>query len=174
MTRQPCLTRSHTALRSPRALCVAGRLTLCCVHVRRRCAACCAACLPVKLAVTRARQVLPLSALLLLLLQLRGYTLSLCLFVCSGFIFFLFYFANLSIFFLRSFCFGVCVCVCMRALSYVLSLSLSVTCRPGKAVPAVAAAVAITACCCLLCACSFPRISNLDFDEILLPAASLS
>lgn len=138
MTRQPCSTRSHTALRSPRALCMAGRLTLCCVHVRRRCAACCAACLPVKLAVTRARQVLPLSALLLLL-QLRGYTLSLCLFVCSGFIFFFVLFCKHRFFFFVHFAL-VYVCVCMRALSYVRSLSLcNVSTRQSSA------------CCCCCC-----------------------
>lgn len=141
MTRQPCSTRSHTALRSPRALCMAGRLTLCCVHVRRRCAACRAACLPVKLAVTRARQVLPLPALLLLLLQLRGYTLSLCLFVCSGFISFFVLFCKLIDFF-SSFILLWFMCVCVYARSLIRSLSLSlcnVSTRQSSA------------CCCCCC-----------------------
>lgn len=62
--------------------------------------------------------------------------------------------------FISIFCFvhfaALCVCACARAL-------FRFNGDPVKQLN--------TACCCLLCACSFPRISNLDFDEILLPAA---
>lgn len=151
---------SHTALRgrslSP-SLCAAFGRPVDWKNTRRRSAACCAACLPVKLAVTRARQVrcscsvatttASASAVVLLLLQLRGFffvfVCLFCLVWCRFNAWFIFFFASLSIFFFVHF--GLCVeCA---ALPLCLTLSFVLSLGPASSLPESSLCFAATACC---------------------------
>lgn len=108
-----CFTCARSLLLSV-CVCAALGRPVDCKNMRRRSAACCAACLPVKLAVTRARQVRccccsVATAAAVVLLQLRGFFFRVfvclfCLVWCRFNALFLF-FCKFIDFFLRSFWF---------------------------------------------------------------------